>query len=80
MKSKTTKLNEVASGIGMNVNEKKTKAETYNTIYYMSLTKVMTVNNNSTKPFTLGNNIIEEVEDFKYHGSILSNNSNQSQN
>ena len=60
MQSKTTKLNEVAKSIGLNINEKKTK--------------VMTINNSATQPVTLGQNIIEEVEDFKYLGSMLSNN------
>ncbi|XP_055997864.1 uncharacterized protein LOC125647136 [Ostrea edulis] len=59
MQNKTTKLNEVAQSISLNINEKKTK--------------VMTVNSNTAQPVKIRNNIIEEVEDFKYLGSMLSN-------
>ncbi|XP_055997955.1 uncharacterized protein LOC130047311 [Ostrea edulis] len=59
MQNKTTKLNEAAQSIDLNINEKKTK--------------VMTVNSNTAQTVKIGNNIIEEVEDFKYLGSMLSN-------
>ena len=58
---KTTKLDEVAKSIGLNINKKKTK--------------VKTVNDNSTQSITVSNNNIEEVIDFTYLVSVISNNS-----
>lgn len=60
MQSKTSRLNEVAQSVGLNINEKKTK--------------VMTVHSDTQQPVTIDNNNIEEVEDFTYLGSMISNN------
>ncbi|XP_063405770.1 craniofacial development protein 2-like [Mytilus trossulus] len=59
LKNKTTRLNETAQSIGLTINEKETK--------------LMNISSNTIQPVYLGHNIIEEVEDFTYLGSMLSN-------
>ena len=59
MQNKTTRLNETAQSIGLTINEKKTK--------------LMNISSNTIQPVYLGHNIIEEVEDFTYLVTMLSN-------
>lgn len=59
LQNKTTRPNETAQRIGLTINEKKTK--------------LMNISSNTIQPVHLGHNIIEEVEDFTYLGSMLSN-------
>ena len=60
MQQKTTRLNAYARQVGLKVNIKKTK--------------VMAVNDNSNRaPIQINDTSIEEVEDFTYLGSVISN-------
>ncbi|XP_063411614.1 uncharacterized protein LOC134694531 [Mytilus trossulus] len=59
LQNKTTRLNETAQSKGLTISEKKTK--------------LMNISSNTIQPVYLGHNIIEEVEDFTYLGSMLSN-------
>ncbi|XP_071137251.1 uncharacterized protein [Mytilus edulis] len=59
LQNKTTILNETAQSKGLTINEKKTK--------------LMNISSNTIQPVYLGHNIIEEVGDFTYLGSMLSN-------
>ena len=57
LQEKTNKLQEYAKQTGLNINIKKTK--------------IMTINA-TPEPITIDNEILEEVEDFTYLGSVLS--------
>ena len=58
MQSKTTCLNKSAKTTGLNVSTEKTK--------------ILRINHKSKEPVILNNEPIEEVEEFKYLGSIIS--------
>lgn len=58
MKSKTTKLEETANQIGLNINKSKTK--------------VMKINGKGKQKIKVESGELEEVEEFSYLGSVLS--------